>query len=342
MGKKRLILLLALLFGLAGCGAPPAAQAPAAPGDMLEVHFIDVGQADSTLLLCGGEAMLIDGGNVADGSLVVSYLEQQGVEDLERVVCTHAHEDHVGGLAAVLAAYDAGTVYCPVEEYDSRAFENFKSYTEAQGLELTAPQPGETFSLGSAQVTILGPVKEYEDTNNTSIVLRVDFDETAFLFTGDMERDAEADLMESGASLWATVLKVGHHGSSTSSSYPFLREVLPPYAVISCETGNSYGHPHRETVDRLYDAMVTVYRTDLLGSVVAVSDGREVTFSTERAGSPTPGRDANAAGYIGNKNSKSFHLEDCPNLPKEENRVYFQDRQEALNQGYSPCGNCRP
>ena len=193
-------------------------------------------------------------------------------------------------------------------------------------------------------MTILGPLAEYEETNNTSLVLRVDFDETAFLFTGDMERIAEADLLEySAGELWATVLKVGHHGSSTSSSYPFLREVLPTYAVISCGTGNSYGHPHEEVLSRLSDAGTTVYRTDLLGTVVAVSDGKEISFTTEKNVSPTAGRGESAeAVYIGNRNSSVFHLERCPNLPKEENRVYFSARQDALDAGYAPCGNCCP
>ena len=345
--KRRLSALILLLLALLpGCefAAPPDQTAHTPAAGTLEVHFIDVGQADSALILCGGESMLIDGGNVDDASLVVSYLDEQGVETLDYVVCTHAHEDHVGGLAGVLAVYEAGTVFSPVTEYDSAAFQNFVSYTQAQGLALTVPQAGDSFSLGEAQVTILGPLAEYEETNNTSLVMRVDFDETAFLFTGDMERTAEADLLEySAGELWATVLKVGHHGSSTSSSYPFLREVLPSYAVISCGTGNSYGHPHEEVLSRLSDAGTTVYRTDLLGTVVAVSDGKEVSFTTEKNGSPTAGRGESAeAVYIGNRNSSVFHLEHCPNLPKEENRVYFPARQDALDAGYTPCGNCCP
>ena len=329
--KRRLSALILLLLALLpGCefAAPPDQTAHTPAAGTLEVHFIDVGQADSALILCGGESMLIDGGNVDDASLVVSYLDEQGVETLDYVVCTHAHEE-------------AGTVFSPVTEYDSAAFQNFVSYTQAQGLALTVPQAGDSFSLGEAQVTILGPLAEYEETNNTSLVLRVDFDETAFLFTGDMERIAEADLLEySAGELWATVLKVGHHGSSTSSSYPFLREVLPTYAVISCGTGNSYGHPHEEVLSRLSDAGTTVYRTDLLGTVVAVSDGKEISFTTEKNVSPTAGRGESAeAVYIGNRNSSVFHLERCPNLPKEENRVYFSARQDALDAGYAPCGN---
>jgi len=319
-----------------------------AGAETLAVHFIDVGQADCALLLCAGQSLLIDGGNVADSSLVVSYLTAQGIEYLDYVVCTHAHEDHVGGLSGPLHAFPVGAVYSPVTTYSTKAFEDFLSATEAQGLSLTVPVPGDTFALGNAAVTILGPTKDYTDTNNTSIVLRVDFDEVAFLFTGDMEEPAEKDLLASGASLWATVLKVGHHGSRTSTSYQFLREVLPTYAVISVGTGNSYGHPNEEVTSRLYDADVTVYRTDLQGNIIATSDGKEVTFTTEQAQTPIPGRDtlpaaeAEASVYIGNVNSKIFHTETCPNLPAEKNQVSFQSREEALAQGYQPCGNCKP
>lgn len=353
MKKSVLCLLLGLLLLLGGCGVdlsgPDAPDMPdteetatAAEGG-LTVHFIDVGQADSALLQCGGQSMLIDGGNVEDSSLVVSYLQGRGVEYLDYVVCTHAHEDHVGGLSGPLNTCTVGQVFAPVTEYDSTAFSNFVKYTQQQGLEITVPSPGDTFPLGSAQVTVLGPREDYEDTNNTSIVLRVDYGETSFLFTGDMERDAEEDLLEAGCDLDATVLKVGHHGSSTSSSYVFLRDVMPEYAVISVGKNNSYGHPHEEVMSRLYDAQVTVYRTDEQGTVVAFSDGTAVSFTTEKDAAPTAGRDeAESSVYIGNRNSQVFHRENCSGLPAEKNQVYFDSREAALAAGYMPCGRCNP
>ena len=276
--KMRIIenLILALLLALSttACGGEGQSAPTAAPTEgALEVHYIDVGQADSALILCGGESMLIDGGNVADSSLVVSYLADQGVDSLDYVVCTHAHEDHVGGLSGPLSQYPAEHVLAPVTEYDTKAFENFLKYTRQQGLEVTSPSPGDTWTVGDASVTVLGPQKAYEDTNNTSIVLRLDYGETSFLFTGDAERDAEADMLEAGAALQADVLKVGHHGSNTSTSYPFLREVAPEYAVISVGEGNDYGHPHAETMSRLRDADVTVYRTDLQGNIIIQAGG---------------------------------------------------------------------
>ena len=333
----KLSLALSLVLALTGCGLSGGAGRPD-PGPAegtLEVHYIDVGQADSALLLCGGESMLIDGGNVADSDLVVAYLADQGVEELDYVVCTHAHEDHVGGLAGALSQYPAGEVLSPVTEYDSQAFGNFLKYTQEQGLSLTVPEPGDTWTVGTAAVTVLGPVQDYDDTNNTSIVLRVDFGETSFLFTGDMERSAEEDLLESGAWLEADVLKVGHHGSDTSTSYPFLREVDPDYAVISVGENNDYGHPSEDTLSRLRDDDVTVYRTDLQGAVVCTSDGTSLTF--------TPPEDESQPGtYIGNLNSHVFHRPDCSGLPEEQNQVAFSSREEAVAAGYTPCGRCDP
>lgn len=342
-----LFLLLALPLLFSGCDRVSTLYPgqPNPPADSaLEVHFIDVGQADSALLLCGGESMLIDGGNVADSSLVVSYLAERGVDSLDYVVCTHAHEDHVGGLSGPLSQFQAGVVLSPVREYDSKAFEDFVTYTNAQNLELTIPSPGNQWILGGAKVTVLGPLTDYEETNNTSIVLRVDYGETSFLFTGDMERSAELDLVESGAALSATVLKIGHHGSATSSSYLFLREVNPQYAVISVGRDNSYGHPDEAVMSRLRDANVPVYRTDMQGTIVAVSDGSTVSFATETNSSPNtnPDRAETYGTYIGNRNSHIYHRPDCSGLPAEQNQVYFEHRQAAEEAGYTPCSRCKP
>lgn len=318
----------------------PLVEEPArSTGEGLSVHYIDVGQADSILLSCDGEFMLIDGGNVDDGRLVVSYLEQQGVSELKAVICTHAHEDHVGGLAAVLAVYPTQAVYSPTTTYASKCFDDFMRYVDQQRLTVTAPVPGDGFDLGSARVTILGPVKDYPDTNNTSIVTRVDYGKTSFLFTGDMEQEAENDLLDAGADVKADVLKVGHHGSNTSSGYRFLYEVEPTYGVISVGTGNTYGHPHEEPLSRLLHAGVTLLRTDKLGTVVARSDGTEITFTWDNQ-SAAPENAEYAGQFIGNKNSHVFHAEGCSGLPSERNRVTFTSYREALEAGYTPCRSC--
>ena len=167
-----LLLALSLLLSLGGCGevgpARPEEQETVSGGaGALEVHYIDVGQADSALLLCGGQSMLIDGGNVDDSSLVVSYLERQGVEQLDYLVCTHAHEDHVGGLSGPLNAFTVCQVFSPVSDYDSKAFQDFLKYTQTQGLSSEQPQPDTSFFLGTAQVTVLGPCLLYTSSRMT-------------------------------------------------------------------------------------------------------------------------------------------------------------------------------
>ncbi|MGN0977474.1 MAG: MBL fold metallo-hydrolase [Faecousia sp.] len=345
--KKKLISFL-ILFSLllSGCDIPLAEPTAAAPvsGDGLTVSYIDVGQADCALLECGGEYMLIDGGNKEDGQLVVSYLEQQGVEELAAVVCTHAHEDHVGGLPSVLAVYPTAAVYAPTRTYSSNIFDDFVYYTDQQGLEIAIPEPGDGWTLGEAQVTVLGPVKSYADTNNTSIVLKVVYGDTSFLFTGDMETQAENDMLDywgNGMDWRSDVLKVGHHGSDTSTGYRFLNAVMPTYGVISVGAGNSYGHPHQEPLSRLKQAGVILLRTDELGHVVAVSDGQEITFTWgNQSAQPEDAEPAEPVVYIGNVNSHKFHSPDCSSLPAEKNRVEFDTYQAAIDAGYTPCSSC--
>ena len=348
MKTKLLALLLALGIYLCGCefsvSYVPETNPPLSGGETLTVHFIDVGQADCALLECGGEYMLIDGGNKDDGQLVISYLQQQGVEELAAVVCTHAHEDHVGGLPAVLAVYPTAAVYAPTTTYSSKIFDDFLYYVDQQGLAITIPEPGETFTLGETELTVLGPVKSYAETNDTSIVVMAEFGTNRFLFTGDMETAAENDMLDhwDGRFDWnVDVLKVGHHGSSTSSGYRFVYETDPEYAVISCGAGNSYGHPHEEVVSRYSDAGIPMFRTDRLGHILATSDGEtiSITWQNQSAG-PDDVESGETVTYIGNRNSKKLHAPDCANLPSQQNRVEFDSYDEAIAAGYEPCGSC--
>ena len=352
----------ALALGLAACDASaitPGGSADVVPNPSsaaaavdtveapFEMHFIDVGQALSVLVECDGQYMLYDGGNVDDGSLIVSYLQSQGVEQLEYVFCSHAHEDHVGGLAAALAYFPAYHVYSPVTEASTKCFKDFVKYTQQQGLQVEVPAVGTTWPLGGATVTMVGPVAQYSDTNDTSIVLRIEYGSTSFLLTGDMEKTAETDLVNSGVNLRADVLQVGHHGSSTSTGYLFLNAVLPEMGVISCGTGNKYGHPHEETLSILRDAKVDVYRTDLQGTITIGSDGQNYTVGTEHFAedaqlNPTDPAASSTAqqAYIGNVNSKKFHLPSCSNLPAEKNQILFSSYDEAVEAGYTPCSSC--
>ncbi len=206
------------------------------------------------------------------------------------------------------------------------------------------PTAGDSFSLGSSNVQIIGPITEYsDDLNNTSIVMKLTYGNTSFLFTGDAEREEEQEIISAGYDLSADMLKVGHHGSDTSTSYVWLREIMPEYAVISVGKGNSYGHPTEAVLSRLRDADVKLYRTDLQGDIIAVSNGETVTVTTEKnetiQTNETVKTDTETA-YIGNKNSKKFHRPNCRTLPAEKNRVPLASYEDAVNSGYSPCGNC--
>ena len=337
------IAAIIMALGLFGCQSTVQYNLLSENSQGLTVHFIDVGQADCALLQCDGQTMLIDGGNVDDSARVVAYLRKAGITQLDYVICTHGHEDHVGGLAGVLAAFDAERVLSSCMDYDSTAFQNFKKYAARQGKELEMPLAGDEWSLGEAAVTVLGPIYEYEEENDNSVVLRVDYGRNSFLFTGDAEALAEKDVVESNARLDATVLKVGHHGSSTSTSYRFLDSVMPKFAVISVGEDNSYGHPHDEVMSRLRDADVEVYRTDMLGDIVVHSDGETVTFENDNSDmvQEIP-ENAAKTEYIGNKNSKVFHLPSCEGLPAEKNSATLSGRQTAIDLGYKPCGRCKP
>lgn len=342
--KRRIALFLLLSLLLGGCRYEIGIQPSPSAGQGLTVHYLDVGQADSILLECDGAYMLIDGGNKEDSQLVVSYLRKHGVEELAAVVCTHPHEDHVGGLSGVLAVYPTLAVYAPTKTYGSGLFDDLLYYADQQRLEVTVPAPGDGWDLGGAMVRVLGPVKSYADPNNASIVLLVEYGQTRFLFTGDMEAEAERDMLDywEGRLDWdVDVLKVGHHGSDTSSSYRSIYETQPEYGIVSVGADNTYGHPGSGVLKRYADAGTVIFRTDRLGTVVARSDGETVTLTWEdRRAEPENALPAGSITFIGNLKSGVFHSSQCASLPKEHNRIYFDSYLDALEAGYTPCGGC--
>ena len=287
MKKRRcvwiaLLLVAALALGLAwsfhlfdGPAMLTGADVADWDGKGIELRFFDVGQADSILVRCGDEAMLVDGGNRDDGPRLLAALESLGVDRFACVVCTHPHEDHAGGLSYVAARIPMQRALAPCRQADSYWFGDF-AVKAGESCGLTVPKPGDEFALGGATVQVLGPLRWYEDMNDNSIILRVVYGDTAFLLTGDATYVAEGELADSGADLKADLLKAGHHGANSSSSYHFLELAAPDYAVISVGADNEHGHPGAYTLDRMSDAGIRVLRTDQLGTVVCRSDGKRL------------------------------------------------------------------
>lgn len=337
----------------------PSAQSPeststAAVSDKLAVHFISVGQGDSIFLqLPGNQTMLVDAGPNEAGSTVVSYLQKQGIKKIDYLVATHPHADHIGGMDTVIQAFEIGKVYMPRVTTTTENFESVLRSLQAKGLKITPAKAGLTvIDQGGLKINFLAPCSSgYEDLNNWSAVLKVQFGNTSFLLTGDAEAESEQEMLFSGANLKADVLKVGHHGSYSSTTPTFLKAVSPKYAVISVGAGNDYGHPHQETLAKLVNAGVKVYRTDRDGTVIFVSDGKTLTVRLGYTIVPRAPDGAvvapvvpSSGGYIGNKNSKKFHRPDCQWAQKiaPHNRVVFRSREEAVRAGYVPCKVCRP
>lgn len=272
-------------------GAPvSAAQGDTGEGGSasgtLEVYFFDVGQGDSELIrLPGGENILIDAGTSSTEDELVGELRSLGAETLDLVVATHPHADHIGGMAAVIDAFDVRQVVMPrISESDTpttKTYENLLQSIADKGLTITPAEPGdELLSSGGAVLTVLAPNGEdYGDLNNYSVVLRLTYGEDSFLFTGDAEEASEEEMLSLDWPLTATVLKCGHHGSETSTSPSFLDAVSPQYAVISCGVDNDYGHPDAVTLEKLEAAGAEVFRTDRQGTILASTDGSGVTMT---------------------------------------------------------------
>lgn len=348
-----------------------AAKAPdtSKPEGTLEVHYIDVGQGDATLIKCGSHAMLIDGGNNNKGTTVQLYLKKQGVESLDYVIGTHPDADHIGGLDVIVYKYNCDTVIMPDYEKDTKTYQELVDVIHDKNMKITYPVVGEQYALGEAKFTIIAPNSNSYggNANDYSVAILLEYGKNRFLFTGDAEEASEAEMLTNGIDISADVYKVAHHGSRSASTQEFLNAVHPKYAVISCGEGNSYGHPHAEVLNRLRSMGVEVFRTDEQGSIIASSDGENITWNCSATDSWQSGEqtesdrenseDENSGNaisdavtseqttYVLNTNTKKFHRETCGSVSqiKEENFQKVQTSREELEQsGYSPCKNCNP
>lgn len=287
--RRRFILpLISLSFLLfAGCGTPEKAITPSTAsdhtnkGNLLQVHFINVGQADSILVIApNGQTILVDGGSADDGLGVVSYLKSQGVKELSTVIATHPHEDHIGGLDTILDSFPPKQIYMANGTSTTQTYRDFITAVKASGAKRIRAKAGGKLDVPGISGIFLAPNSEqYETLNNYSAVLKITYGKVSFLLTGDAEEVSETEMLKNGQDLRATVLKVGHHGSTSSTTSGFLKAVSPQIAVISVGIANDYGHPAQLTLNKLAKAGVQVYRTDQAGTIVATSDGDTVKIT---------------------------------------------------------------
>lgn len=279
------LLLTFILLSFTACGASAEDKATSAsetslsPSTSLQVHYIDVGQGDATLITCDGSSMLIDAGDNDKGTAVQLYLEKQNISSLDYVIGTHPDSDHIGGLDVIITKFNCGTILLTDEEKDTATFRDVKSAIDYRGYKKTSPAVGTEYALGSAKFTILAPQSLEKDSNENSIAVLLQHGSNRFYFEGDAGEKEEASILSAGIDISANVYKAGHHGSKTSTSDSLLNTVDPAYAVISAGEGNSYGHPNAETLNKFRDKGIQVFRTDEQGSIIAASDGENITWN---------------------------------------------------------------
>ena len=285
-----LYLLMALEGELPGLDGTDAPAGPSNAVSDCQVHFIDVGQGDSILIRSDGYTALIDAGENDQGKTVTEYLRGQGITKIDYLLMTHPHSDHIGGMDTVIKEFEIGKVIMP--RLPDSMTPTTRTYTEVleaimdRDLKITPARVGNSYELGQGVLTILGPDRDYDELNNTSLVCRFEYQGRRFLFTGDMETPVESDMLEDEVDLRADVLKLGHHGSSTSTSKRFYRAVDPDYCIALCGEGNSYGHPHRETLALVREDGAAFYRTDYQGDLLfQVADGELVISYENQEGS---------------------------------------------------------
>lgn len=360
--KRRFCFLLISLF-LIMLSIAPQNVSGAESDSTFWVEYIDVGQGDCALIQCDGHYMMIDGGPSKASSTVFSILKDKGINNIDLMIASHPDEDHIGGLSGALNYATVGTVLSPVKSHDTKTFNSLLKYIQKQGRDITVPQNGDVYKLGSAKIYIAGPINSSSDTNNESIVVKVVYGSNSFMFMGDAEEEEEKSILAKYSGLECDVIKIGHHGSAGSTTLGLLEATKPTYAVISVGKNNTYGHPTQKVMNRLADAKIQVYRTDLQGDIIFYSDGKKLTVQTQKNTSqvePSKNDDGTAYGaindgndvaipagtkYVLNTNTKKFHYPSCSSVTEmrsKNRRDVNVTRDEIIAQGYNPCKRCNP
>lgn len=322
----------------------------------LKVHFIDVGQADSILIQQGNQNMLIDAGNNEDDKLVVAYLKKQGVKKIDVLIGTHTDEDHIGGLDTVIKTFSIGKIYMPKITTTTKTYKDVVLAITAKKMKVSVPKVGEKFKIGTSECTILAPnATKYSSPNDYSIVTKLKYGNNSFIFMGDAEKISEGQILAKQLDIKADVIKIGHHGSNTSTSSAFLSKVNPKYAVISVGVNNSYSHPSKTPMDLLKSKKILVYRTDQVGTIVATSNGKTISFD-KKVGNYNVGTIikkptglkvitpikkpivVSKAIYV-TKTGKKYHLGTCSSLSKSKIAITLTN---AKAKGFTPCSKCKP
>lgn len=325
--------------------------------DNMLVHFIDVGQGDSIFIeLPNGESMLIDAGESDEADKVVTYIYSQGYDTVDYVVATHAHSDHIGGLPTVLGSFNINNFYMTSAVATTQIYENMLYAVEDSGADVHSVMAGDVIlNEANLLIEVVAPkVIDDEEQNNNSIVVKLTYGDDKFLFTGDAEKSEEDGIW---TNIKCDVLKIGHHGSDSSSTSNFLKKVEPTYAVISCGLNNSYGHPTSDVLKRLDDRNIDVYRTDIQGTIIFNSNGKDISVNvkpteytppvvttTTTQAQVQPPNEGGGTTYVLNTNTKKIHYESCSSVDdmKESNKAFTNDYDGAIAQGYKPCGRCKP
>lgn len=367
--------LLTLILLMAGIVFPGSGEKVLASGGSMAVHFLDVGQGLSILVQSEGQNLLYDGGPRSASSYVVSYLQEQNVSEIDYLISSHYDEDHVSGLIGCLNAFQVDNVIGADYIHDSSLYGSFMDAVAAHGLEVQHPAVGAEYTFGSGEFTILSPKEISKESNANSVAIKLTNGENSFVFTGDADFNCEADMVNSGLDLSCDVLSVGHHGSATSTSWDFLQAAVPEFAVISCGAGNMYGHPHEETMEKLSDMGIQVYRTDEQGTIVVSSDGNSLSWNMDPCNDYTSGDGKSPAGesetqgfageqydeqgesndtdsieadsaqnsqeemvWISATGSKYHSIPDCGNMNPD--KAYQEPLSQAEAQGYEACKKC--